>query len=180
MHEHTASNAPECQSQSQSQASSFPHSSEKEEANNSFCAETEKAPSAEPDDSPILLAFPCDGGKQSKDKTWNLTEAQLAEWKELFPSLDLLAECRKALAWVKADPARHKTAKGMKKFLVGWFGRAQDNGHANGNGKQKTRESFRDRGILRGTPEQEAAERRLIAQVLGGAPDEEEGFGWPE
>lgn len=50
--------------------------------------------------------------------------------------------------------------------------------NGNGNGKQK--ECFRDRGVMKGTSEQEAAESRLIAQVLGGAPDEEEGFGWPD
>lgn len=71
-----------------------------------------------------VLVFPAVG----KEKTWELTEALLAEWREAYPHLDVLAECRKALAWVHADPGRTKTAKGMPRFLVGWLGRAQDRG----------------------------------------------------
>ncbi len=153
-----------------------PHSAN-EGITTDFCAETKTDSSPAPLPAVAILTFPCDG----KRKTWDLTEAQLAEWKELFPSLDLLAECRNALAWVRADPSRKKTANGMAKFLVGWFGRSQNKGHANGNGngKHKPDESFRDKGALRGTPEQEAAERLLISQVLGGA-DDEEGFGCPD
>jgi hypothetical protein len=75
-----------------------------------------------PNDEPAVLTFPCDG----KPNAWLLTESQLANWRSLFPSLDLLAECRTALAWVLADTTRRKTARGMPKFLVGWFGRAQN------------------------------------------------------
>lgn len=71
---------------------------------------------------PAVLEFPCDG----KPNAWRLTESQIALWKGLFPSLDILAECRAALAWVLADTTRRKTARGMPKFLVGWFGRTQN------------------------------------------------------
>lgn len=75
-----------------------------------------------PNGEPAVLTFPCDG----KPNAWLLTESQLSEWGSLFPTLDLLAECRSALAWVLADTTRRKTARGMAKFLVGWFGRAQN------------------------------------------------------
>lgn len=149
--EHSNSDAPICQSQSQSQSSSlFLHSSEKEEEEKSFCAEMKKASSPAPP-SPTLLTFPCNGTA----KSWDLTEKQLAEWKELFPSLDLLAECRSALAWVDASPSRKKTAGGMKRFLVGWFGRAQDKGRANGNGNGKPQLCKRDQGRIIGSFEEE-------------------------
>lgn len=74
----------------------------------------------------VLLDFPTVG----RVKTWQLSEAHIAEWATLFPGLDVLGECRKALAWVKASPGRRKTMRGMEKFLVGWFGRAVDNGRA--------------------------------------------------
>ena len=73
-----------------------------------------------------LIEFPCDG----KVKAWSLTEAHVAEWSAAFPSLDVLGECRKALAWANALPSRRKTARGMPKFLVGWLGRAQDSPRA--------------------------------------------------
>ncbi len=70
-----------------------------------------------------LLVFPTVGQGL---KTWGLTEAHVAEWREAFPGLDVLAECRKALAWVKAN--QRKTAKGMPAFLVNWFNRAVQRG----------------------------------------------------
>jgi hypothetical protein len=73
---------------------------------------------------PPLLTYPCDGAI----KEWSLTADYLAELAAAFPALDCLAECRKALAWVNASPDRRKTAKGMKRFLTGWLGRAQDRG----------------------------------------------------
>ncbi len=71
-----------------------------------------------------VLSFPCDG----KQKSWGLTESLVGEWREAFPSLDVLGECRKALAWVNASPDRRKTARGMKRFLFGWLSRTQDRG----------------------------------------------------
>lgn len=69
----------------------------------------------------VFLTFPTNG---NGPKTWDLTREQVAEWSELYEALDVQAECRKALAWVKAK--RPKTASGMPKFLVGWLNRASD------------------------------------------------------
>lgn len=88
------------------------------------CGETD-----EPSSPPAVLVFPCDGSPEQ----WSLTQEQADEWSGLYPSLDITAESRGALAWVLADPTRNKTANGMKRFLVGWFGRAQNRG----NGRTK-------------------------------------------
>jgi hypothetical protein len=74
--------------------------------------------------SPAVLTFPTIG---SGEKTWALTERQVEEWRRLYPGLDVLGECRKALAWVQAK-GQPKTAKGMPSFLVKWFNRAVDDG----------------------------------------------------
>jgi hypothetical protein len=63
---------------------------------------------------------------KGKPSYWHVTKLQVDRWTELFPGLDILAECRKALAWVEAVPSRRKTARGMPKFLVGWIGRSND------------------------------------------------------
>lgn len=70
----------------------------------------------------VLMVFPCDGAV----KTWTLTSAQVDRWRVAYPSLDIEAECRKALAWVEAHAERRKTARGMPQFLVRWFSRATD------------------------------------------------------
>lgn len=74
-----------------------------------------------------LLSFPVVGRGAS---FWLLTQAQLDEWATLFPGLDVLAECRHALAWVTANEGRRKTASGMRRFLVGWFTRSVNRGGA--------------------------------------------------
>lgn len=69
---------------------------------------------------PAVLVFPCHGSPES----WDLKSEQVDEWSKLYPSVDIVAESKKALAWAKANGL--KTAKGMPKFLVGWFGRCND------------------------------------------------------
>lgn len=75
--------------------------------------------------SPTVLTFPTTGGEP---KTWALTAAAVAEWQTSYPGIDVEAECRQALAWVKANPKRAKTARGMAAFLVNWFNRAVQRG----------------------------------------------------
>ena len=69
-----------------------------------------------------LLAFPTIGAVQ----TWPLQTLQVDRWQTLYPTLDVMAECRKALAWVEANSSKRKTAKGMPRFLVYWLNTATD------------------------------------------------------
>ncbi|HXJ70634.1 MAG TPA: hypothetical protein VNM39_17150, partial [Verrucomicrobiae bacterium] len=70
------------------------------------------------------LVFPCVGTGDVKD--WTLTPAQVAEWSTAFPGIDVTAECRKALAWIKANPTKRKTVRGMPAYLCKWLTRAQE------------------------------------------------------
>lgn len=70
--------------------------------------------------SPSVLTFDTVG----KTKTWELTQAQLEKWRSMYPNLDVLGECRKALAWSQAKPENRKTFAGMPVFLVRWMNRA--------------------------------------------------------
>ena len=101
---------------------SFPSSSSSSSSTpvSTVSSEAESSPPSEP----TVLDYPTAG----KIKTWPLTETQIGEWRTLYPTLDVLGECRKALAWVQASPERKKTARGMERFLVGWMNRAQDRG----------------------------------------------------
>lgn len=81
-------------------------------------------PSAEEDSAiAVAMEFPCKGTPQ----TWRLTQLQLDEWQALYPGLDLAQECREAKAWLIGNAKNQKTAKGMPRFLNGWFARANDN-----------------------------------------------------
>lgn len=102
---------------------------------------------------PAVLTFPCHGAARS----WDLTAGYVAELSALYPALDVVAECRKALAWCGANPAKQKTAGGMKRFLVNWLNAAQNSGraapradaqHAAG-GAKSAYERMRDAAILK-------------------------------
>src|SRR5688500_6650800 len=82
---------------------------------------TEIAPSPS-DSGPALLTYPCVG----KSKEWKLTQGFVDALRADFPNLDVFAECRKAHAWVAANAAKRKTARGMPAFLVNWMNRATD------------------------------------------------------
>lgn len=83
-----------------------------------------KTVSLEPlrDSTPILLTFPTVG----KISIWNLTSQQVNLWQAIYPNLDVLAECRKASAWIQANCGKRKTARGMPNFLVSWLNRSSD------------------------------------------------------
>jgi hypothetical protein len=80
-------------------------------------------------DDPLRLTFPTVGVDGHE---WYLTQSQVDEWQEAYPDLDILAECRKALQWVRADKQRRKTKRGMGKFLTGWLNRATDSPRGRG------------------------------------------------
>lgn len=85
---------------------------------------------------PPLMTFPTVG----KDAApWPLTRAQVDSWHQAFPGVAVLAECRKALAWCEANPAKQKTPRGMPKFLFGWLERSQNS--AGGRGPPPPRQT---------------------------------------
>jgi hypothetical protein len=94
---------------------------------------TESPNIGDPEPTPIVvLVFPVTGGKGEKE--WPLTEDRIAQYRETFPELDVLAECRKAKQWIMDN--KRKTFQGMPKFLTGWLNRTTDRGGGNtgGNG----------------------------------------------
>lgn len=59
---------------------------------------------------------------------WALPERLVDSWLELYPTIDVMVEIRKAVAWIAGNPGRRKTASGMPRFLVNWLNRATDRG----------------------------------------------------
>jgi hypothetical protein len=92
-------------------------------------AEPSEAPSA-PASLPGILTFPVSG--RNGKKTWELQLEFVKELEEAFPAVDVLAECRKALMWIKTSPAKKKTHRGMGRFITSWMSRCQDRGGSKG------------------------------------------------
>lgn len=78
---------------------------------------------------PPVLVFPCKG---KGPDTWGLQKSKCDTWAELFPGVDVMQECRKALAWTMANAVKQKTPGGMDRFLVSWLSKAQDSGRSRG------------------------------------------------
>jgi len=85
--------------------------------------------STEPAEVPLLVFQTSGVGPRS----WDLSQRRIDQWSKAYPGLDILGECRKALAWLEANGFR--TARGMPRFLVGWFNRAVDSGRT-GRGRK--------------------------------------------
>jgi len=94
-----------------------------------YCSEPSKKASEPNHDEAAVLTFQCVGTGPSQ---WTLTASKLQQYREAFPGIDVLAECRKARQWLIDNPPRRKTAKGMPRFLNSWLSRAQDRAGRNG------------------------------------------------
>lgn len=62
--------------------------------------------------------------------TWSPAVAKVGEWKTAFPLMDVNAQLRLAGQWLKDNPAKRKTDRGMTRFLFAWLEKAQNNNRA--------------------------------------------------
>jgi len=96
----------------------------------SFCSEPEAGLQADSD--VLFLTFPCQG----KQKTWDLRQSKMEEYRETYPGLNIENEIRAALQWTRDNPTKRKTSKGMPAFLNRWLTTAVDRPRK-GNGKER-------------------------------------------
>jgi hypothetical protein len=66
----------------------------------------------------------------SNGSLWKPTVAKVQEWQGTFPVMDLDAQLRLAGQWLKDNPAKRKTERGMHRFLFAWLERAQNSNKA--------------------------------------------------
>jgi hypothetical protein len=99
---------------------------------------------------PAVLTFPTIG---LNGASWILRQTQISEWQSAFPGIDILAEARKALAWLHANPGRRKTTRGMAAFLVKWFNRTTDSGRSRTASSSPTGLSKKTQDIMRSSQE---------------------------
>lgn len=66
----------------------------------------------------------------SDGSLWRPTVSKVHEWQSTFPVMDLDAQLRLAGQWLKDNPAKRKTERGMHRFLFAWLERAQNSNKA--------------------------------------------------
>ena len=55
-----------------------------------------------------------------------VNQNQIAQWKELYPLVDVMQELREMKGWTDSNPAKRKTKTGILKFITGWLAREQE------------------------------------------------------
>ncbi|WP_457659675.1 hypothetical protein [Sinorhizobium medicae] len=83
------------------------------------CPEPEKSAPA----SPTAIELPTVNGDMV-----SIFEADVAEWSEAFPAVNVRQQLAAMRSWLNANPKNRKTSKGMKRFVVSWLSREQDRG----------------------------------------------------
>jgi hypothetical protein len=106
-------------------------------------------PAAEPPPDPVVMSFLTNG---PGPKEWHLHQSKVDEYKESFPGVDVLAECKKARQWCIDNPTNRRTAKGVPAFLGRWLTKEQNRGPRVGTdghaltGKVTPETFFKNRG----------------------------------
>lgn len=53
---------------------------------------------------------------------------QIQKWTSLYPAVNVMQELRKMKGWLKANPTKRKTDRGILRFINSWLSREQDRG----------------------------------------------------
>lgn len=126
-----------------------------------------EASAASPPPSPVILEFPCTG----RPEVWPLTQAKLDEYKQTFPYMDVLGECRKARQWEIDNPSRKKTFTGHPAFLGRWLTKVQnERGGTVPNGVASIRSKGKDASEIKAAQDEldrKRAEERKAAMARG-------------
>ncbi len=73
--------------------------------------------------SPVVISIPLNGGGE-----FGITEALVAEWTELYPSVDIIQTLREIRGWNLANPSHRKTRGGLLKHVNAWLSKEQNKG----------------------------------------------------
>ena len=90
-----------------------------------------KEPKPKKPSSPVVITITLN------DKTeYEITEEDVATWKDLYQAVDIMQELRKMKGWADANPSKRKTRGGIKRFINGWLAKEQDKYHEPQGGGQ--------------------------------------------
>jgi hypothetical protein len=83
--------------------------------------EVGKDGAAPPAAQPPAVTLPLNTGAE-----YPIDEAQVREFSDLYPAVDVVAQLRKMRGWLIANPANRKTKAGVLRFVTRWLGQEQD------------------------------------------------------
>lgn len=106
---------------------------EKPNQSNSSAAPASPTPPAGivPEEPPVISFLLNDGSE------YGIGKSQVAEFRKLFPGIDVMQELRNLTAWCLGNKAQRKTRGGAMRFVTSWLSRAQNRApRPNGGGQQ--------------------------------------------
>lgn len=92
----------------------------------SYCTEPKSGSAQKTPKKPTeeaVFELPLIGGTE-----YGVTQEQIDQWAELYPSVDVMQALRGMLGWLNANPTRRKTRRGITRFINNWLSRDQDSG----------------------------------------------------
>ncbi len=94
--------------------------------NTSLCSEpSADGESSEPQtakEKPIILLL------LNTKEEYPIYQADVDEWSELYPSVDVMQQLRNMKGWLNSNPTKRKTKKGILRFITGWLQKEQNRG----------------------------------------------------
>lgn len=82
------------------------------------CPELNSGPEPEP-----VIMLPLNTGEE-----YPVFQSDIDEFAELYPAVDVLQAMRGMKGWLKTNPAKRKTKKGIQRFMNSWLAKEQDKG----------------------------------------------------
>lgn len=81
---------------------------------------------SEPDPPPAELYADVEPVILNTGQEWRPTVEEYERYKRLYPAVDIAQAFREMSGWCDANPAKRKTAAGVKRFVNSWLSRDQD------------------------------------------------------
>lgn len=118
----------------------------------------------------VILVFPCHG----KVEEWGMTARYINLLSHQYgKALSVAGEVRQAQAWIRDNPEKRKTARGMTRFIGGWMDRAIRNG--NGLPPKTPREERTEFERLKRATQSDKEQKKRHARRQ--EPDQQDGGG---
>ena len=136
-----------CKNQQKKVNESKVNESKVNESKDVFCSELSND-SLKPQE--VVISLSLNTGEE-----YPIYDEDIKKWQELYPSVDIMQALRNMKGWLMANPTRRKTKSGIKRFIVGWLSRQQNNGtNKTANTSSGTKNLFKNFGERNYTPEE--------------------------
>ncbi len=77
--------------------------------------------------SPPVVSIPLNDGTE-----YPVSQEQCQEWAGVYPAVDVIQQLREMREWCLNNPAKWKTARGVRGFITRWLAKEQDRGGRKG------------------------------------------------